>query len=342
MPNDPSPHDPFVKTVFADLAHAADELRAVLPPALVARIDWRTLKREPGSFVDEALRSRHTDMLFSMRTKGGAELRVYVLFEHQSQPDHWMVLRVLEYTVRIWSDFRARNPGARHLPVVIPIVLHHGEGGWSAPRELHELLDPLVREVPEVAALVPQARLLVDDLAAMDDDALEARSRELALRVALWLLRDGRSRERLLASLARWGPVLLELLARPGSLRSYAYQLVYLFRVADDDVRVAFHELLDHTSPEASETAMTIAETLINEGIAKGLAKGRDEGRDEGRIEGRVEAGVRSVLRVLAKRGLEVPDQVRQRIEACADPEELEGLHERALEIARADELFAN
>jgi predicted transposase YdaD len=83
---------------------------------------------------------------------------------------------------------------------------------------------------------------------------------------------------------------------------------------------------------------MTIAETLINEGIAKGLAKGRDEGR----VEGRVEAGVRSVLRVLAKRGLEVPGHVRQRIEACADPDELERLHERALEVARADELFAN
>jgi flagellar biosynthesis/type III secretory pathway protein FliH len=103
---------------------------------------------------------------------------------------------------------------------------------------------------------------------------------------------------------------------------------------------------------------MTIAETLINEGIAKGLAKGRDEGlakgrdeglakgRDEGlakgRVEGRVEAGVRSVLRVLAKRGLEVPEHVRERIEACADPDELDRLLDRAFEIARADELFAN
>jgi flagellar biosynthesis/type III secretory pathway protein FliH len=95
---------------------------------------------------------------------------------------------------------------------------------------------------------------------------------------------------------------------------------------------------------------MTIAETLINEGIAKGLAKGRDEGLakglDEGlakgRVEGRVEAGVRSVLRVLAKRGLEVPDHVRQTIEACADPEELDRLLDRAFEIARADELFAH
>ena len=338
MPHEPSPHDPFVKTVFADLAHAADELRAVLPPALVARIDWSTLAREPGSFVDEALRSRLTDILFSMRTKEGRELRVYVLFEHQSQPDRWMVLRALEYVVRIWSDFRARYPDAKQLPIVIPLVLHHGEGGWGAPVALHDLVDPLVREVPELAALVPQLRLLVDDLARLDDDALEARSRELALRVALWLLRDGRHRERLLASLARWGPMMAELLARPGSLRSYAYQLVYLYRVADDDVRVAFHALLDQTSPEASENAMTIAETLIKQGHDAGLAKGRDEGL----ARGRVEAGVRSVLRVLAKRGLEVPDHVRLKVEACTDPDELERLQDRAFEIARADELFAN
>jgi hypothetical protein len=37
-----------------------------------------------------------------------------------------------------------------------------------------------------------------------------------------------------------------------------------------------------------------------------------------------------------------VPDHVRQRIEACADPNELDCLLDRAFEIARADELFAH
>ncbi len=80
MPPTSSPHDSFVKRTFTNLDHAADELRAVLPPALVARIDWSTLRIEPGSFVDEALRDRHTDLLFSMRTLDGHEVRLGVSY----------------------------------------------------------------------------------------------------------------------------------------------------------------------------------------------------------------------------------------------------------------------
>ena len=327
-----SPHDALVRHLFTDLERAADELRAVLPPALVDRIDWATLALEPGSFVDASLRGRHTDLLFSMRTREGQDLRVHVLFEHQSEPDRWMALRTTEYTVRIWVDFRKRNPKAKHLPVVIPVVFHHGPHGWSAPRALHDLVDPLLREIPELAALVPGARFLVDDLTKLSDEGIEARSRIVALRVGLWLLRDARRRGRLLESLARWGPVLLELVARPGGLRAFEYQLRYFFQVADDAVHVAFRELVDHTRPESSEALMTIEEMLINRGIERGVAQGRAEGRAEGER--------RAILRVLERRGLSVTASLRTRLDACADLTDLERLLERAFDISVADDLF--
>ena len=52
-----APHDALAKHVFGDLAHAEAKLRAVLPPALVARIDvdkftYRvTWSEEDGEFV---------------------------------------------------------------------------------------------------------------------------------------------------------------------------------------------------------------------------------------------------------------------------------------------------
>jgi hypothetical protein len=96
--------------------------------------------------------------------------------------------------------------------------------------------------------------------------------------------------------------------------------------------------VLDQTFPEARETVMTIEEMLINQGIAKGLASGRVEGR----VEGAVEAGAKAVLRVLAKRGVPVPEVVRGRIVSCTDPSELERMLDRALEVTIADELFAH
>jgi hypothetical protein len=93
--------------------------------------------------------------------------------------------------------------------------------------------------------------------------------------------------------------MVAQLVLRPGGLRAFQYQLAYLFNAADDDVRVAFCDLLDHTSETAREAVMTIEPMLINQGIAKG------------HVEGHVEEAANAVFRVLAKRGVPVSDGAR-------------------------------
>jgi len=58
-----SPHDKLFKTAFEDVKDAAAELQSVLPGALVARLELGTLAPVPGTFVDEALRGSHSDLL---------------------------------------------------------------------------------------------------------------------------------------------------------------------------------------------------------------------------------------------------------------------------------------
>src|SRR5689334_4920191 len=71
-----TPHDALFKAVFSRPERAAEELRHVLGPALARAIDLATLRLEPGSVVDELLRERHTDLLFSARC-GAATIRVF-------------------------------------------------------------------------------------------------------------------------------------------------------------------------------------------------------------------------------------------------------------------------
>jgi predicted transposase YdaD len=59
----PTPHDALVRAVFSDPEHAAGELRHLLDPAFAARVVWSTLRLVSGSYVDENLRGRHTDLL---------------------------------------------------------------------------------------------------------------------------------------------------------------------------------------------------------------------------------------------------------------------------------------
>ena len=79
-----TPHDHLFKLVFARPEEAAAELRSVLPEAIARRLDWHTLRVEPGSFVEPALREQHADLLYSVQLAGRPAL-VYVLLEHKAQ-----------------------------------------------------------------------------------------------------------------------------------------------------------------------------------------------------------------------------------------------------------------
>jgi predicted transposase/invertase (TIGR01784 family) len=135
-----TPHDSVFRQVFGAPANAASQLRAVLPPALTARLDLDQLTRVPASFVDEALKWRHSDLLFTAPLDG-RDAFVYVLVEHQSSDDPLMAFRILRYVTRIWDHYLRDHPRARQLPTVIPLVVHHGRSQWANPVQLLELID---------------------------------------------------------------------------------------------------------------------------------------------------------------------------------------------------------
>lgn len=67
----------------------------------------------------------------------------------------------------------------------------------------------------------------------------------------------------------------------------------------------------------------------------------RSQGREEGRAEGRAEGEARAVLRVLDRRNVRVPPDVRERIMACTDTTTLETWLDRALTATTIDDLLA-
>ena len=102
MPH-PTPHNHLFQYVFSDPAQAASYLREVLPGDLSEHVRWETLSVCAGSYVDEYLDGRQSDLLYAASFQDGADGFVYVLFEHQSTSDPLMSFRVLRYMVRIWD-----------------------------------------------------------------------------------------------------------------------------------------------------------------------------------------------------------------------------------------------
>ena len=114
MSNKPDhPHDKFFKETFSDVAHAAAELKAVLPNEAVELLRWDTLRLESGAFEQRDQRKRFCDLLFSAeRHDGHADVLVYVLFEHLCGAPHkcsYAAPRVMRRSWRRWRVGRHRD-----------------------------------------------------------------------------------------------------------------------------------------------------------------------------------------------------------------------------------------
>jgi Putative transposase, YhgA-like len=211
----PTPHDRFFRHVFADPEHAEGELRTVLPAAIVARLDWASLTLLPSTFVDPELAEQRADLLFSA-TVAGREALVYVLIEHQSKAEPFMPLRLLGYLVRIWESWRREHPNAPRLPPVVPVVVHHSEGGgWAEPVAFEDLLDVEGELLEALRPQLPLFTFVLDDLSVARDDELRARAMTAFGRVALLCLKRARGGADLIDELERWSDLLRELVEVP-------------------------------------------------------------------------------------------------------------------------------
>lgn len=143
------PHDALFRRVFSAPAQAAALLRESLPAAVRDRFDWDTLRRLPGTFVDERLRRTESDLLFEVDQPGAeSPARLYVLIEHQSSPDPFIALRLLRYCAGVLEAAAREVPERKRLPPVLPVVFHQGRRPWPYPTSLDGLLGESSRDLP--------------------------------------------------------------------------------------------------------------------------------------------------------------------------------------------------
>ena len=329
-----APHDALFKTSFGHPEHAAAELRHILPGHVAARIDWATLTPQPGSYVDEELADQHSDLLFSAAIRATAgPVFVYVLFEHQSTAQHTMALRLLRYMVRIWTRHANDHPELP-LPLIIPAVLAHVPGGWTAPTRFAHLFSASVGDI--APGVLPDFQYVVDDLHRCDDDDLRARTLANAARLSLWLLRDARDADTLLRSLPSWAADLESLAQTPRGKELLIVLLRYIARASRDLHLSEIRAILDGQAPTAEAVTMTIEEQLHAEGHARGLVQGLAQGKAEGKAEGKAD----SVLVLLRARGLHLPPEIQHRIQACTDAETLDRWLVRAATVSDPADVF--
>jgi hypothetical protein len=153
------------------------DLLGLSVPDIVQMIEPGRLKTIQTTFVGSDYRHVESDVVLVAplrRAKAKRLLRrllIYILIEHQSEPDRLMPLRALDYVVQIyryqvreWSKTHRSFSRIRFDPV-LPVVFYTGTRRWDSPGRLIDLVDlgdrfesvtpafePLFINLPEIPA----------------------------------------------------------------------------------------------------------------------------------------------------------------------------------------------
>ncbi|MEW6743577.1 MAG: Rpn family recombination-promoting nuclease/putative transposase [Planctomycetota bacterium] len=286
-------HDSLVKAIFRRPVHAEGLFRAILPAPLVAQLDFSTLERIPGSGVDKLFREKHTDLLFTVRTRDHREALVHLLFEHRSRVSRWLPLDLLSYTTRILEWYREVHPEKRRLPLVIPVALVHDPRARQMLRTLDDLTDADQRLLEARGQSGLRFGIFVDDLRGLDSEVLLTRAMTAAGRVTLLALKHARTAGEIGAILRRASGLIREILESDRGRGLFALIMRYIILAATDADPVTLARIVSQEIDEqAGEIVMSVGEKLREQGRAEGLARGREEGRAQGWVEGLAEGWV--------------------------------------------------
>ena len=294
----PTPHNNFFHFALSHTPNARGLIESQLSPAALATLNLDTLQLEQGSFVDADLREKFSDLLFSLQLanaqgaeddsdKGGRQTLVYLLFEHKSQTDPLTVLQLLSYLVRIWEK-RIRDG----LPVcpIVPLVVYHGESGWSAARSMGELL-----AAPEgLADYQVKLQFPLLDLSQLSDPEIPG---EPILRSTLQLLKYSRSRDLLekLQEILKWIGEAIPERSLPAWIKAIG---VYVITVNKNMDSQQYKQTLKSVLPTQFEVG-SLADRLLIQGREEGRKEGREEGLREGIEKGKVAGKIQMLAEML-------------------------------------------
>jgi predicted transposase/invertase (TIGR01784 family) len=247
-----NPHDKFFKETFSRLEVAQSFIKEVFPPDLLERLNLSALKRINDSFTDSELEEYLADIVYQTEYAGQKTL-VTLLFEHKSYVQKYPHLQLLQYILNVWKEERKQK---KKLSVVIPIIIHHGEGTWkyksmkSYFKSLHPSLD----------RFIPDFDYLLFTLDKIEDSQI-ANFQNLLLSMTTMLLKHSHDKNDEFMKLSSFWAEKLNRLDADKQLEFIRTVFLYIetaLNLTQEDLTPIFTEV----STNVNDIAMTIADQI--------------------------------------------------------------------------------
>ena len=260
------PHDKYFKSSMSDLRVAKEFFQQHLPEEITKLINLDTLILRKESFVDNQLDIMLTDLLYSVEYKDQPSY-IYILTEHQKQPDRFMAFRLLRYMIRIMNHHVQKQQNEQ-LPIVIPLVFYNGENKYPYSTDIFDLFDG----PGGLAKKIMFQPFQLIDVGQIPDETLKQHQ---WAGIMEFIMKHVNSRK-----LLRRLEEILPIMRIATQLEGNEYimtSISYLIAAGECDHNQLAQLITQNISVELGEKIMTTAERLIHQGIKEGVQKGSQQ-----------------------------------------------------------------
>ncbi|MBF0108539.1 MAG: Rpn family recombination-promoting nuclease/putative transposase [Magnetococcales bacterium] len=135
-------HDGLYHQLYSHPRMMSDLVRQFVNEPWVTDLDLEHMEQVKSKFHVPGLPKRESDVIWRIPLRSGSDVYLLVLLEFQSEPDRWMVLRVMVYMCLLWLQLlhEKKIPTGGPLPPLFPVVLHNGDRPWLTPVRLSDLI----------------------------------------------------------------------------------------------------------------------------------------------------------------------------------------------------------
>ena len=303
---------------------AAEFIAHYLPQNVAKTLNLDTLTPVDASFVDEVFQEHHSDLLFEVTTNKGSRVSIYILFEHKSYPDKWVLLQLLRYLVNIWQQ--SVKDGSQQLQPILPIIIYHGESVWPYPTDFLSYFagDDLYHPFQ------PRFSALLKDFSAESDEQILGSLHLQSILLALRRIFD----RNLAAEFEAFIGTIFKIRESEQGLHLIGL-IVYYFGYATQKIEVnEMKRVLKYHEGWGEPVVGSLAHHYKMLGLEEGRQEGRQKGREEGREEGREQGITQSIIDILTSKFNELPSTLHTQIQQINS---LDILRQATVQAASAD-----
>lgn len=326
------PHAKFFEFAFRMNEIAKAFIRYALRDTIILPgLQLDKLKVQPGKFLDaDTFKGSEADMVYTIPYQSDGEeqeIVVYTLLEHKSTNDYNAIRQLGRYSMHLtfigvpespdpkesWEseiiERQVRKESDR-LPLVIPILIHHGKDAYSGPTQLREYYP----KIHGFERFTFNFEPIIIDLTATKMEDLPNDVNEMPFNIVITIMK-------LVFQEDRFEDVercFLELFPFVSSNQQYmelAKTAILYFWIASHTDHNRFLHLLKTSYPQEQEGGENTVLSLLEQSRLDGVQEGIEKGIEKGELK-----ATRSVLvNVLQARFKNVPDSIKTRIESIAD-----------------------